>query len=185
KECTTTNSPGPGPGRTFNPGNPNAVPPVAPTQAPVSCDSGVEGSDTVTYHVQVSNLSNFGNITITTLTDSAYGNIGGSCPTVGSCTALNTTCSLPQLVAAGATYECTFTAKKTGDPADATVTNQVTANGTSQFASGNFGPSLSNSVTVMPTEAPASATVTKSLDSLRAASITARFNVDVKNTSST
>ena len=63
--------------------------------------------------------------------------------------------------------------------------NQVSANGTSQFATGNFGPSLSNSVTVTPTEAPASATVTKSLNSLLAASITARFGVDVENTSST
>src|SRR5262249_47369643 len=49
---------------------------------------------------------------------------------------------------------------------------------------GAFGPSNSNTVTVTPTEAPAAAKVTKSLDSLRAASITARFGVEVQNTSS-
>jgi len=180
KECTTATDSGPA---TNDPGNPNAVPPVAPTQSPISCSSGAEGSDTVTYHVQVTNQSNFGNITITTLTDSIYGNIGGSCPSAG-CTAVTTGCSVPQTVAAGAAYTCTFTAKTTGDPADATVTNHVTASGTSQFG-GAFGPASSNNVTVTPTEAPSSATVTKSLNSLRAASIQARFAVDVKNTSDT
>ncbi len=180
KECTTANTVGPAKN---DPGNANAVPPVAPTQSPVSCDSGVEGSDTVTYHVEVTNQSNFGNITITTLTDSIYGNIGGSCPSAG-CTALSTTCALPATVAAGSAYSCSFTAKTTGDPSDATVTNYVTANGTSQF-DGAFGPSNSNNVTVTPTEAPSSATVTKSLNSLQAASITARFGIDVENTSGT
>jgi hypothetical protein len=182
KECTTpVNNPGP---RAFDPGNPNAQPPVAPTQSPVACNSGVEGSDTVTYHVQVTNQSNFGNVTVTTLTDSAYGNIGGSCPSAG-CTALSTGCTLPQTIAAGSNYECSFTAKSAGTASsDApTVTNHVTANGTSQFG-GAFGPSNSNDVTATPTEAPSSATVTKSLNSLRAASIQARFAVDVQNTSS-
>ena len=181
KECTTANTTGPA---TNDPGNPAANPPVAATQSPVSCDSGVEGNDTVTYHVQVTNQSNFGNITLTSLSDSIYGNIGGTCPSAG-CTALSTACSVPQTIASGSAYSCTFTAKKTGDPADATVTNQVSANGTSQFATGNWGPQTSNSVTVTPTEAPSSATVTKSLNSLRAASIQARFAVDVQNTSST
>jgi len=183
KECTTTNTPGPA---ANNAGDPNAVPVVPPSQSPVACDSGVEGSDTVTYHVQVTNQSNFGTITLTSLTDSIYGNIGGTCPNAGTCTALSTGCTLPQTISPGNAnaYTCSFTAKKTGDPVDATVTNQVSANGTSQFATGNFGPSLSNSVTVTPTEAPSAATVTKSLDSLLAASITARFGVDVKNTTS-
>jgi hypothetical protein len=183
KECTTTNTAGPA---TNNAGNPSAVPPVAPTQTPVSCDSGVEGSDTVTYHVEVTNQSNFGTVSLTSLTDSVYGNIGGSCPSAG-CTALSTTCTVPQTIQPGNAnaYTCSFTAKTTGDPANATVTNHVSANGTSQFATGNFGPVNSNDVTVTPTEAPSSATVTKSLNSLRAASITARFGIDVENTSST
>src|SRR5262249_50860132 len=67
KECTTAATAGP---RQFDAGNPSAVPPVAPTQSPVACNSGVEGGDTVTYHVQVTNQSNFGTVTISSLTDS-------------------------------------------------------------------------------------------------------------------
>src|SRR5262249_30210514 len=182
KECTTATPLGQA---TTDPAKPNAVPPVAATQSPPSCDSGVEGSDEVTYSVQVTNQSNFGSITVTTLTDNIYGNIGGTCPS-GSCTADSTGCTLPAsgvTLAAGKVFSGRVTPEKTHDPADAPVTDKVTANGTSQF-DGAFGPSNSNTVTVTPTEAPAAAKVTKSLDSLRAASITARFGVEVQNTSS-
>ena len=182
KECTTTDTAGPA---TNDPGNPSAIPPVPPTESPTACSSGIEGTEEVTYSVQVTNQSNFGNITITTLSDSVYGNIAGTCPGAG-CTADSTGCTVPHTIAAGGNYSCTFTAHKTGDPPGATVTNKVDANGTSQYA-GALGDNYSNTVTVTPVEAPASATVTKGVGSpeLTAGCATATFTVDVHNSSAT
>lgn len=156
KACTTTDSPG----------------------SNTSCSSGTEGVDEVTYTITLSNTSNFGNITLTQLTDSVYGTIFGT----GSFTGDNNSGCTGTTIAAGSDITCTFTAHKAGDPPGATVTDQATATFTAQF-DGTF-TAQSNNVTVTPTEAPSAATVTKSLNSLQAASITARFAVDVKNTSS-
>jgi hypothetical protein len=149
-----------------------------------SCSSGVEGSDEVTYTVKVHNGANFGDITVNSIADSVYGNVAGTCPSGTTCTADSTTCSVPQTVAAGGDYTCTFTAHKYGDPDTATVTDKVTAGVTSQVGTTSVD---SNTVTVTPTEAPSSATVTKGLGSpnLTAGCATANFTVDVQNTSST
>ena len=166
---------------TFDPGNPSGIPPTRPTESPTSCDSGVEGSDTVTYEVAVTNQSNFGSLSLTTLNDDVYGDItkvqGG---------VISTTCNnLPQSIALNASYTCTFTAKNAGtSSADApTVTDIVSATLTDQ-SNKTVGPTTSNSVTVTPDEAPSAATVNKGLGSpsLTAGCATANFKVDVKNT---
>ena len=175
KGCTSVDSPAPT----------TAVAGV-PSGTNLNCSSGTEGADEVTYTVEVDNQSNTGYITLANLTDSAYGNIAGSCPSA-TCTADSTTCvATGQQIADKGSYSCTFTAHKSGDPTAATVTNHATASGGTQFA-GNWGPQNSDIVTVTPTEAPSAATVTKSLGTpnFTAACVTANFSVDVKNTSGT
>lgn len=165
---------------TFDPGNPSAIPPTSPTESPTSCDSGVEGSDTVTYEVAVTNQSNFGSLSLTTLNDDVYGDItkvqGG---------VLTTNCAVPQTIALNKSYTCTFTAKNAGtSTADApTITDIVSATLTDQ-SNKTIGPTTSNSVTVTPDEAPSAATVNKGLGSpaLTAGCATANFKIDVKNT---
>jgi len=161
-----------------------------------SCNSGVEGSDEVTYTVKVTNTSNTGSITVNQVCDNRYGGVldsthgtGG----VGTCAAGSigvvdgSSCSAVTIAGTNppsSDSSCTFTAHKYGDPADATVTDTVSVSGTSQFA-GAFPSTNSNTVTVTPTEAPSAAVVTKGLGSpnLTAGCATARFSVDVHNTS--
>lgn len=151
------------------------------TTASTACSSGTEGVDEVTYTVTVTSNANFGTITLTKVTDSVYGTIfpTGSTTFTGDSDSGCTGTTLNP----GASVTCTFTAHKYGDPDVATVTDKATATFTAQYA-GSFSQD-SNTVTVTPNEAPSAAKVTKGLNSLQAASITARFSVDVKNTSNT
>jgi hypothetical protein len=155
--------------------------PVAAT----SCSSGIEGQDEVTYHVEIDNSTSVGTITVTSLTDSVYGDIAGTCPSASPlCTADSTTCNvLPVPVVKGTPFTCTFTAHKTGDPATATVSDTVTASGTSQFG-GGWGP-IQASATATPVEATATASVTKNAPATVAACATVQYTVDVENTTAT
>lgn len=178
KGCVTTDTPAPS----------SDVGAPVPSGTNAACSSGVEGDDEVTYTVVIKNTSNFGTITIDSITDSVYGDIGagGACPGGSGatlCTADSSNCSTPQTITKTTPYSCTFTAHKTGDPAVATVTDTVSASGTSQY-DGAVGPLVSNDVTVTPVEASSSALVTKGLSSINTASVNATFSVQVQNTSS-
>jgi hypothetical protein len=139
----------------------------------------------VTYTVGITNTSNFGNIIVDQICDSAYGTVfragtysGTACATGSTGTAITgTTCSA---LSVGATPQsCTFTASQ---PEDVTVTDTVQVTGHGATA-GTFGPTSSNSVQVRSGEAASTATITKSLVSTTAGCATVRYGVDVKNTS--
>jgi hypothetical protein len=177
KGCTTADSPAPA--------NPD---PSAPAGTNSACSSGTEGQDEVTYTVEIDNTSNFGSISVTSLTDSVYGDIGATCPGGSQatlCTADSTACILPQIIAQSGSYTCTFTAHKYGDPGtgagQATVTDTVSAAGTS--SGGGFGPSTSNSVLVTPLEAQATGGVVKGFNGVNNVCVTGTYAVEVDNTS--
>ncbi len=88
------------------------------TADPTSVD---EPGGPVTFSVAVKNDSTVENVTLTTLNDVPYGNVavkGGS--------VLDTTCVVPQTIAPGATYPCSFQANVAGD-AGAKVRDVLTA----------------------------------------------------------
>jgi len=175
---------------TFNPGNPNAVPPVAPTQSPTKCTFSPEGG-TVTYYVDVTNESNFGTAVVDQVCDDQYGQIytatgvtatcakGTQCSTgIGTGCASGTTCSSANLGNISTSGQCTFTVTQ-AESKDITDTVSVSGHGST---AGSFGPTSSNSVEVVSGEAASSATITKGHDSTRAACATERYTVDVANT---
>ena len=180
KACTTTNTPGPA-AFTFSPN----------TAFPTSCDAGAEGS-TVTYTVAIHSTATLSgnNTVVDQICDSAYGNVftangfsGPACPggSTGK-TATNVDCPPGGTngIAPGATGTCTFTAPQ-GE--DATVTDTVSASGHSSLnASSTFTNTQSlNSVTVTSSDAPASAAVTKGVDTLTHGCATVRYTVGVHN----
>jgi hypothetical protein len=145
---------------------------------------------TVTYSVAVKNdLSGFGSVTLNQICDSAYGTIvtqagQPACPTGikgldGTATPLS--CSVPQPIAFGSTYTCTFTANLT--EANPSVTDVATANGVGQDGVTGFS-NQSNSVTVTLNEAATTATTVKSFVSTQAGCATVRYGVDIHNSSS-
>ena len=71
----------------------------------------------MTFDVSVKNTSAVDSVTISSLTDDVYGNL-----TKG-------TCDVPQTMAAGASYSCSFTGAVSGN-AGSTHTDVVTASGT-------------------------------------------------------
>ncbi|WP_374687406.1 NosD domain-containing protein [Promineifilum sp.] len=95
---------------------------LAVTKTPNPTSVVAPGGD-VTFSVAVNNTGAAA-VTLTTLTDSVYGNVANA----ANAALKATTCSLPQTVAAGAGYSCTFTATVSG-AAGNTHTNQVTAAG--------------------------------------------------------
>jgi hypothetical protein len=152
-----------------------------------SCDAGAEGG-TVTYHVSITNAANSGDIVVDQICDSAYGNVftatgytGAPCA-AGSTgkTITGTTCSALD-IAQGSTGTCNFTAVQ-GELG--TVTDTFTVSGHSGIdTSQKFGPTQSNSVTVVSEDAPTTATITKGWTANLHACINVRYNVDVVNTS--
>lgn len=169
KSCVTTNTPAP-------------TPPATNT----SCTLSPEGGQVV-YTVAITNQSNFGNIIVDQICDSAYGNIftvagfsGPACAagTVGSITSSNTTCSALD-IAAGNTSTCTFTVTQNENLKVQDIVN-VSGHGAS---AGSFGPTASNQVTVTSGEAPTTGTITKGFASNTNICATVRYNVDVADTS--
>jgi len=158
-----------------------------------SCNFGAtnEGG-TVTYTITVTNTSNFGSVTLDQLCDSAYGNIATAsgyapaCPkgTVGSPSGSGSpACTLPQTLAAagqsGDAYSCQFTATQ-GE--GTTVNDTATANGVGSDGTTPVNNS-STQVTVISGETTSTASITKMYKSTTAACATARYEVDVANTS--
>jgi uncharacterized repeat protein (TIGR01451 family) len=91
---------------------------VTKTADPTSVESG----GTVTFTVHVDNTGTT-TVTITSLIDVPYGNL----------TAVQTTsCTLPQMIEPGHSYECAFDAVVTGDVGES-KTDTVTATGTDVY----------------------------------------------------
>ncbi len=81
-------------------------------------DNVDEPGGSVTFSFVINNLSVTDEVTIDTLNDSIYGDLNGQ----GDC-------SVPQTIAAGGSYPCSFTTNVTGNAGDV-ETNVVTASGT-------------------------------------------------------
>lgn len=154
-----------------------------------TCDAGEEGGS-VTYTVSITNSSSFGDIVVDQICDNVYGTVfragspfnGPVCPTAGSIPVANTTCGALDIPAGNVTGNpgtCTFTVTQ-GE--NSTVKNIVSVTGHGSSA-GTFGPQNSNQVTVTSTDAPSTATTTKSYVSTTNICATVRYGVDVKNTS--
>jgi len=149
-----------------------------------SCDAGEEGGS-VTYTVTVTNNSNFGSVVVDQICDNVYGTVfragspfsGPACATAGSIPAANTTCSA--LTVASTPQSCTFTVTQAENK---TVKNMVSVSGHGS-SSGTFGPSTSNEVTVVSSDAPSTATTTKSFVGNTNACFTVRYGVAVHNSS--
>ncbi|HHB90107.1 MAG TPA: hypothetical protein ENK60_02230 [Anaerolineae bacterium] len=100
----------------------------------------------VNFTVIITNTSPADEVTIETLVDSIHGDLDGQ-----------GTCSVPQTLAVGASYTCTFTADVTGN-AGYVETNVVTATGTDDDGS---GVSANDEADVFITDALPSITLTK------------------------
>ena len=168
KACTTNDTPG----------NTNT-----------SCSISPEGG-AVTYTVNISNQSNFGDIVVDQICDDQYGTVfragsysGAACPAgnIGSKGTFGTTTCSALTVAQGASQSCTFTATQVEN---VVVTDVVSVVGHGATA-GTFGPSGSNSVTVTSHEAATTGTITKGFVGNTAGCATVRYSVEVKNTSGT
>ena len=112
----------------------------------------------VTFPVSVTNdsLDPATIVTIDTLSDDIYGDIT---QVQGDITA--TTCSVPQPIAGGATYNCTFTVNVTGNAGD-TETDTVTASGVDDRDPPNVVMD-SDEATVMILDVPPEASLTKTV----------------------
>lgn len=93
---------------------------VVKTADPTQVD---EPGDLVTFAVSVTNQSPFASVSIDSLTDDVYGDITAVQGAIES-----TTCAVPQLLAPGATYACSFVALVSGG-GDSTQVDIVTAAG--------------------------------------------------------
>ena len=185
KACTTPLTPDSGATAvsfTFDSNNPPG------TASPINCDAGVEGSGTATYTVALDNPNvsgAFGDIIVDQICDSAYGQVY---PATGTCkagstgqTITATTCSALD-VPLGTFQTCTFTAPSLGELN--TVQDVVTFSGHSKVNNTVlFSGVQTNQVTVHSSDAPATATVTKSFTANEAACATVRYNVEIDNTS--
>lgn len=153
----------------------------APT--PSSCTLSPEGGD-VTYTVDmVNDHSNFGSVIIDQICDSVYGTVfqagsftGPACATSG--TVSTTTCQA-FTIANGESQTCTFTVTQAENTS---VTDTVTVRGHGTSA-GTFGPTSSNTVTVVSNEAPTTGTIVKGFSANTAGCATVRYNVTVSNSS--
>ena len=157
KTCTVTNSDNDTPSSIL----------VTKTADPVSLP---EPGGNVAFSVTVKNTSAVDSVTISSLTDDIYGNLDGK-----------GTCDVPQTIAAGATYSCSFTGAVSGN-AGSSHTDVVTASGKDD--DGN-DVSDEDDATVRITDTGSSILVTKTADptTLPEPGGNASFSVTVKNTS--
>jgi uncharacterized repeat protein (TIGR01451 family) len=129
-----------------------------------------EPGGNATFDVAIKNLSAVDSVTISSLTDDVYGNLDGK-----------GTCDVPQILAPGATYSCSFTGAVSGS-AGSTHTDIVTASGKDDDG---HDVSDSDDATVTLTNVGSSIEVTKTANptSLPEPGGNVSFSVDVKNTS--
>ncbi len=140
---------------------------VTKTATPTSLP---EPGGTATFDVKVENTSAVDSVTISSLTDDIYGNLDGE-----------GTCDVPQTLAPGASYDCSFTGAVSGN-AGSSHTDVVTASGTDDDGNPVSGD---DDATVTITNVPSSIQVTKSAGpvSIQEPGGTVTFAVSVKNTS--
>ncbi len=140
---------------------------VVKTADPTTVD---EPGANVTFAFAVNNTSETDAVTITSLTDSIYGDLDGQ-----------GTCSIPQTIAAGDSYSCQFSAFVAGNAGDI-ETNVVTASGTDD--DGNPVDD-SDDATVTVEDVPSSILVTKSAEpgSVPETGGDVTFSIAVENTS--
>jgi uncharacterized repeat protein (TIGR01451 family) len=137
------------------------------TAAPLTVD---EPGGSITFTVRVDNTSAVDDLTLTVLNDDIYGDLNGQ----GDC-------SVPQTIAAGGFYECSFTGAVSGNAGDS-QTDTVTATLNDNDGS-THNPSDDAVVTI--TDVPSSATLTKTAAPLTVDEPggTVTFTVRVDNTS--
>jgi hypothetical protein len=163
--------------------------PISPDKTPPACSITPEGG-LVTYTVEVTNSSNFGDIVVDQICDDQYGSIftatgyTPACPTGaigtrGLLSTSNNTCASGLTVAKGTPQNCSFQATQAEN---VVVTDTVTVRGHGA-TNGTFGPTDSNPVVVTSHEAPTTGTITKSYVTTTDACATVRYGVVVNNTS--
>ncbi|MFQ5593536.1 MAG: hypothetical protein ACE5HA_05255 [Anaerolineae bacterium] len=145
------------------------VPPTVAVSKTANPSSRPEPGGSVTFTVRVTNTS-IEAVTLNSLVDDVYGDLNGK-----------GTCSVPQTLAVGASYECSFSAQVTGN-AGHTETDTVTATVTDD--EGNAADA-SDSATVIITDVPPTVQVNKTADpgSMREPGGNVTFTVRVTNTS--
>jgi hypothetical protein len=178
KGCNTSTTASPDPPDFSNLGAPN----------PSNCILRPEGGQ-VTYTVDmVNDKSNFGNVIIDQICDTAYGTVwqsgtftGQNCAagSVIGGTITSTTCNSLTPIAFGGSETCTFTVNQAEST---TVDNTATVSGHGSNA-GTFGPTSSNQVEVVSNEAPTTGTISKTFSGNTDGCATVRYNVQVTNTS--
>ncbi len=127
---------------------------VDKSASPTSVDENKDGKP-VTYTVKVTNNSLFADVTINTLLDDMFGDI-----TFVHAPITSTDCLVPQVIAPGVTYPCTFTATISGQGGDE-HTNTVTASGEDE--NGNLMED-SDDATVAINDVPFDFSVNKTAD---------------------
>jgi len=188
KACTTTSTPGSGPGPVFNT--------VADTESPTSCDAGPEGTEQVTYTVELTNTSNTGGFTVDQICDDHFGTIyrSGSAPAgLAPCTAGTTflgngtdNCTGTYDLAANASTSCTFTSTPNTEnlpQVNPTFTDTITAFGHGDLATTKEVSGTSDTVSVYSEDAPSTAKTTPTPTSTTNICVTERFTAVVQNTS--
>ena len=158
KTCTVTN-------------NDNDTPSSIVVTKTANPTSLPEPGGNATFSVTIQNTSAADWVDIHSLTDDVYGNLAGK-----------GTCVMPQLIAPGASYQCSFIGAVSGN-AGSSHTDVVTAAG--QDDDGN-NVSDSDDATVTITDVAAAIQVTKTADptSLPEPGGNAGFDVEIKNLSS-
>lgn len=150
---------------------------VTKTASPLSLP---EPGGEFTFSVTATNTASFTALTIERICDDRYGTIAGSgCPAGTLGTVNSTDCTVPQALAPGGIFACSFKGNLlANDPT--TDTDTVTASGHDV----NGGPvSASASAQVAITDIPPTAVVIKSFSALVCSTV--RYSVEVKNTSQT
>jgi hypothetical protein len=134
-----------------------------------------ESGGTVTYTVVVTNDSGFVDLTIDSIIDDIYGDLGDA----SNVNVTNNTC--PSLIgdtlAPGADTSCTFNASVSGNPGSVTDIVEVCGHDNA----GHTGLCGEDDATVTITNTPPAATIKKSADSVQC--MTVRYKVVVENTS--
>lgn len=185
KACTTSSTPG-APGPTFDT--------VADTESPTSCDAGPEGTEPVTYTVDLTNTSNTGGFTVDQICDDHFGTIyrSGSAGTLAPCPAGaysgngTNNCTGPFDLAANASSSCTFTSTPNTEnlpQVSPTFTDTITAFGHGDLATTKEVSGTSNTVSVYSEDAPSSAKTTPTPTSTTNICVTERYTAVVQNTS--
>ena len=147
------------------------LPPVLNLVKIANPTSVIEPGNNVTFSVTVTNNSNpFDPVTLTTLVDDIYGDLNGK-----------GTCSVPQLVQPGGSYNCEFT-EFVGGQAISQQTDIIMVEGVDDEGS---SATASDSATVDILDSPAMIVVDKtaSPDSILEPGAAVRFYVQVANTS--